>query len=419
VQGVSGPTEARVPATRLPAPDPADLLRRLTRGADCLTHVEHVAARAGSGVDWPEWAPPQLRAALARRGVARPWSHQAAAASLAHAGRHVVVSTGTASGKSLAYHLPVLSTLADDPRATAIYVAPTKALAADQYRVVSELADPDVRPSIYDGDTPMEEREWVRAYSRFVLTNPDMLHRGVMPRHAQWSTFLRRLRYVVIDECHAYRGVFGSHVAHTIRRLRRVCARYGTAPVFILASATVSDPATTASRLIGLDVAAVTEDGSPRGGVTFALWEPPLLPGLPPDTDPSLPAQRAADLTDNDPVAGLTRAGWPAGADAGAGAGSTRVSEPREMPAAGGGAGLTRAEAGAQVRVSALGQTADLLADGVAQGSRTLAFVRSRRGAEVVASMARRTLRQVAPDLVERVAAYRAGYLREECRSIE
>src|SRR5262249_40193644 len=159
-----------------------------------------VAARGGSEADWPEWVRPELRATLAERGVGRPWSHQVAAASLARSGRHVVVSTGTASGKSLAYHLAVLTDLTDDPRAPAIYVAPTKALAADQLRVVADLADPDVRPSAYDGDTPWEEREWVRTYARFVLTNPDMLHRGVLPRHAQWSTFLRRLRYVVIDE---------------------------------------------------------------------------------------------------------------------------------------------------------------------------------------------------------------------------
>ncbi len=223
--------------------DPDELLRRLTRGLDCLTHVERVPSRAGSTVDWPSWVPADLRTALRARGVDRPWSHQASAADLAHAGRHVVVSTGTASGKSLAYHLPVLTALAADPRATALYFAPTKALAADQLRALSEIAPADVRASVYDGDTPWEEREWVRTYSRFVLTNPDMVHRGVLPRHAKWSTFLRRLRFVVIDECHTYRGVFGSHVAHVIRRLRRICARYGSSPVFVLASATVGDPA--------------------------------------------------------------------------------------------------------------------------------------------------------------------------------
>ncbi|HEY7175598.1 MAG TPA: DEAD/DEAH box helicase, partial [Micromonosporaceae bacterium] len=259
-------------------PDPAELLQRLTRGVDCLTHVERVTARRGTPASWPEWVPRDLRRVLRTRGVVRPWSHQAAAADLAFQGHHVVVSTGTASGKSLAYHLPVLATLTNDTRATALYIAPTKALAADQLRAVSAIAPPEVRAALFDGDTPWDEREWVRTFSRFVLTNPDMVHRGILPRHATWSTFLRRLQYVVIDECHTYRGVFGSHVAHVIRRLRRVCERYGASPVFLLASATIGEPAATASRLTGLDVVAVTDDGSPRGGVTFALWEPPLRP---------------------------------------------------------------------------------------------------------------------------------------------
>jgi DEAD/DEAH box helicase domain-containing protein len=401
VQGVSGPADVRIPATTRPIDvdrtdvdaderspgrtigsglGPDELLRRLTRGVDCLTHVERVPSRTGSTVDWPLWVPTDLRVALRTRGVERPWSHQAAAADLAHAGRHVVVSTGTASGKSLAYHLPVLTALAADPRATALYFAPTKALAADQLRALSEIAPADVRVSVYDGDTPWEEREWVRTYSRFVLTNPDMVHRGVLPRHANWSTFLRRLRYVVIDECHTYRGVFGSHVAHVIRRLRRICARYGSSPVFLLASATVGDPAGTASRLTGLDVTAVTDDGSPRGGVTFALWEPPFLP-------------------------------------IGAGANHRDGGEPSETEAPG--AENSGMEAWPQIRVSTLRQTADLLTDAVVHGARTLAFVRSRRGAEVVATMTRRALAEAVPELAGRVAAYRAGYLREERRQLE
>jgi DEAD/DEAH box helicase domain-containing protein len=352
------------------APDPHDLLARLTRGADCLTHVQHVPPRPGRTAGWPDWVPADLRTALRTRRVDRLWTHQAAAADLARAGRHVVISTGTASGKSLAYHLPVLTALAEDPRATALYFAPTKALAADQLRAVSAIASPDVRAAVYDGDTPWEEREWVRTFSRFVLTNPDMVHRGVLPRHGNWSTFLRRLRFVVIDECHTYRGVFGSHVAQVIRRLRRVCARYGASPVFLLASATVGDPAGTASRLIGLDVEAVTDDGSPRGGVTFALWEPPFLP-----------------------------IGHAVDADRG-GADDSFGSRP-------------------EIRMSTLRQTADLLTDAVVNGARTLAFVRSRRGAEVVATMSRRALAEAVPDLAGRVAAYRAGYLREERRSLE
>ncbi|NYF56499.1 DEAD/DEAH box helicase [Micromonospora purpureochromogenes] len=347
---------------RPPTAAPGDLLRRLRarHGDDPVTHVERVPARPGEPAPWPQWAPEDLRAAFARRGVVAPWRHQAEAAELAYAGRHVVVATGTASGKSLAYQLPALATLLADPRATVLYLAPTKALAADQLRAVAGLELDGVRPATYDGDTPRAEREWIRRHSRFVLTNPDMLHHGILPGHAHWSGFLRRLAYVVIDECHTYRGVFGSHVAHVLRRLRRQCAKYGRTPVFVLASATSGDPATAAGRLTGLPVAAVTEDTSPRGGVTFALWEPPLLPDS---------SGEVADL--------------------------------------------------APVRRSALRETADLLADTVAEGVRTLAFVRSRKGAEVVAANARRALDEAVPGLGDRVAAYRAGYLREERRELE
>ncbi|MFC8301818.1 DEAD/DEAH box helicase [Micromonospora orduensis] len=354
-------------------PTPVDLLRRLRArtAGDPVTHVERVPARPGVPAPWPPWAPPELRDAFARRGVAAPWRHQAEAATLAYDGGHVVVATGTASGKSMAYQLPALATLLADPRATVLYLAPTKALAADQLRAVAALELEGVRPACYDGDTPRAEREWIRRHSRFVLTNPDMLHHGILPGHAQWSGFLRRLAYVVIDECHTYRGVFGSHVAHVLRRLRRQCARFGATPVFVLASATSGDPATAAGRLTGLPVTAVTEDASPRGGVTFALWEPPLLP---PDSgaSPPVPPQATGDHDDLH-----------------------------------------------QVRRSALRETADLLADTVAEGVRTLAFVRSRKGAEVVAANARRALDDAVPGLGDRVAAYRGGYLREERRELE
>ncbi|WP_433355833.1 DEAD/DEAH box helicase [Micromonospora saelicesensis] len=364
---------ATVSAGPGPGPTPADLLRRLrARGAaDPVTHVERVPARGGVPAPWPSWAPAELRAAFTGRGVAAPWQHQAEAANLAYEGQHVVVATGTASGKSLAYQLPALATVLADPRATVLYLAPTKALAADQLRALAALELEGVRPACYDGDTPRTEREWIRRHSRFVLTNPDMLHHGILPGHAQWSGFLRRLAYVVIDECHTYRGVFGSHVAHVLRRLRRQCARFGATPVFVLASATSGDPATAAGRLTGLPVTAVTEDASPRGGVTFALWEPPLLP---PDSSASSPVPPQA------------------------------TGEHDELH---------------QVRRSALRETADLLADTVAEGVRTLAFVRSRKGAEVVAANARRALDDAVPGLGDRVAAYRGGYLREERRELE
>jgi len=349
-----------VPA--LPAPPPGTLLDRLRldpRRAERVTHVERVPARAGRSTRWPAWVPPLLVDRLALGGVPAPWEHQAAAADLAWAGRSVVVATGTASGKSLAYLLPVLSSLLTEERATALYLSPTKALATDQLRAVRALNLMAVRAATYDGDTPREERDWVRRHGRLVLTNPDMLHRAVLPRHSDFASFLRGLRYVVVDECHSYRGVFGSHVAQVLRRLRRVCARYGADPVFVLASATVSEPEVSAALLTGLPVTAVTEDAAPHGSTEFALWEPPLLPDY------------------------------------------------------GGG------ENGAPVRRSATAETGDLLADLVVEGARTLAFVRSRRGAESVALGARRAVGEVAPSLVRRVAAYRGGFLPEERRELE
>jgi DEAD/DEAH box helicase domain-containing protein len=336
----------------------ASVLARTDEEERPVTHVHHVPVRESSTSGWPEWVSPPLRARLEERGVHAPWRHQVDAAQLARDGRHVVVATGTASGKSLAYQLPALTRLAEDPRACVLYLAPTKALARDQLASVAALADPSVRPAAYDGDTPGEERDWVRRRSRWIVTNPDMLHRGILPAHQKWSSTLRRVAYVVIDECHAYRGVFGSHVGHVLRRLRRICRRYGAEPVFVLASATVAEPAAAASRLVGAPVEAVTDDGSPRPGATFALWEPPLT----------------------------ERTG----------------------------------EHGAPLRRSAASDAAGLLADLVERGARTLAFVRSRRSAESVAEQARRLLHDRGrDDLVRRVDSYRGGYLPEERRELE
>jgi DEAD/DEAH box helicase domain-containing protein len=398
---------------------PAELLHRLrsrsSAAADSpVTHIERVPARTGRPAAWPSWVSPELRAALEENcGITAPWEHQAAAAELAHAGTHVVLATGTASGKSLAYQLPALTRLLDDPRATVLYLSPTKALAADQLRAVARLGLPGVRPATYDGDTPREEREWIRQHSRFVLTNPDMLHHSMLPGHAKWGVFLRRLGYVVIDECHSYRGVFGSHVAHVLRRLRRLAAQYGGDPVFVLASATSGDPADAATRLTGVPVRAVTEDASPRGAVTFALWEPPLLP--PPDpgpvpdpsalSDPSaLPDPALGPVPDPGPVRDLGTVPHPRAAPSSGARPPAFDASVVELP---------------PVRRSALRETADLLADAVTAGTRTLAFVRSRRGAEVVATMARRALDEAVPGLGDRVAAYRGGYLREDRRAIE
>ncbi|MFF5423847.1 MULTISPECIES: DEAD/DEAH box helicase [unclassified Streptomyces] len=350
-------------------PSPGTVLGRLSSGesrASRITHTEHMPAREGRHAVWPDRIRPEVIAAIQEAGIGHPWAHQAEAAEHALDGRSVVIATGTASGKSLAYLAPVLSTLLDGSEApngrgaTSLYLSPTKALAADQRRAVKELAAPlgnRIRPAVYDGDTPVEEREWVRQYANHVLTNPDMLHRGILPSHPRWASFLRALRYVIVDECHTYRGVFGSHVAQVLRRLRRVCARYGSEPVFLLASATSADPARAAHRLTGLDVVEVADDASPRGELVFALWEPPLT----------------------------------------------------EL----------RGERGAPVRRTATAETADLLTDLTRQRVRTVAFVRSRRGAELISVIAQERLAETDRALARRVAAYRGGYLPEERRALE
>src|SRR5882757_6322876 len=205
-----------------------------------LVHLEHIPGQQGQPTSWPESVRPDVTAALAARGIASPWTHQAQAAALARAGRHVIIATRAASGKSAGYLAATLSEVLDG--GTALYIAPTKALAADQLKAVRDLGVPRVRATCYDGDSTVAERAWAQAHANYLLTNPDMLHSGLLPNHARWRGFFRRLRVVIIDECHGYRGVFGSHVAQVLRRLRRVAAHHAALgsrpePVFILASA--------------------------------------------------------------------------------------------------------------------------------------------------------------------------------------
>ena len=215
--------------------------------------------------------------ALAARGVERLYTHQASAFEAAARGEHILVATGTASGKTLAFNLPVLDTLAGDPKSRALYLYPTKALAQDQARSLAELGVPRLRAAIYDGDTERERRWQIRKWSNVVLTNPDMLSVGILPHHDRWADVLHNLRYVVVDEAHVYRGVFGSHVANVIRRLRRAASIYGAHPQFLLASATVANPGELASELVGEPVTVISDDGAPRAERTIALWNPPLL----------------------------------------------------------------------------------------------------------------------------------------------
>jgi DEAD/DEAH box helicase domain-containing protein len=336
-------------------------------GEHPLRHVAELPARHGRQRPWPTWVEPDVLRAFADRGISSPWTHQVQAADLAHAGRHVVISTGTASGKSLAYQLPILNALATDPRARALYISPTKALGHDQLRAAHTLtaAIPrlsDVAPTAYDGDSPAEVRRFARERSRWIFSNPDMVHLGLLPNHARWAVFLRGLRFVVIDECHYYRGVFGSNVAMVLRRLLRLCARYAAdpavTPTVIFASATTAAPGATATELIGRPVEEVTDDASPQGARTVALWEPALR----------------TDLV---------------------------------------------GENGAPVRRSAGSEAARVMADLIAEGARTLTFVRSRRGAELTALSARARLADTAPELAEMVASYRAGYLPEDRNALE
>lgn len=335
-----------------------------------LQHVRRVPARHAVNVSWPDWVHSDVVDAYSFVGVDQPWRHQIEGAEAAHRGEHTVIATGTASGKSLAYQLPALDAVhraaqrvADNPGllesdgAVALYLSPTKALAADQLAALAALQLPSLRAATYDGDTAAADRRWIRDHSNFILCNPDMLHFGVLPNHTWWARFFRRLKFVIIDEAHSYRGVFGSHVAVLLRRLRRICAHYGADPVFIGASATSSDPGTSFARLIGAPVTTITEDCSPHGATTVALWEP--------------------ELTE------------------------------------------FQGENGAKSRRTAIAETSDLLANLVSAHVRTIAFIKSRRGAETISSVTKRLLDDVDPSLPQRVAAYRSGYLPEERRELE
>ncbi|MEX2413009.1 MAG: DEAD/DEAH box helicase [Thermoleophilaceae bacterium] len=326
----------------------------LKRGeGEQLVARSRAGAQAATRVPMPDSLHPELRAALAAAGIDELYSHQAETLASAYDG-HTIVTTGTASGKSLAFNLPVLDTLAHDPSARALYLYPTKALAQDQARALHALKLRYLRPAIYDGDTPKEERPAIRRRSNVILTNPDMLHVGVLPNHKAWGDVLANLAWIVVDEAHTYRGVFGSHVANVLRRLRRLALAYGTEPRFVLASATIANPVELAERLTGCDVRLVDREGAPRHQRQIAMWNPPL--------------------------------------------GDARVG----------------------ARASALAEAADLLADLVEQGVRTICFLRSRRGIELIQRFTRARLEERGrADLAELVAPYRAGYTPAQRREIE
>ena len=242
-----------------------------------LAHLTTEPARDPRLAPFPEDLQPALRDALAAQGIERLYAHQAQAYDAVRAGGHVIVTTGTASGKTLAFNLPVLDALAADPKSRALYLYPTKALAQDQARALAALEAPGVRAAIYDGDTPQERRPQIRRWANLILTNPDMLHIGVLPRHDLWADVLHNLRFVVVDEAHVYRGVFGSHVSNVLRRLRRLARIYGADPQLVLASATIANPGELAHSLLGVEATVVGDDAAPRAERTIALWNPPLI----------------------------------------------------------------------------------------------------------------------------------------------
>ena len=315
-------------------------------------------AREGPGR--PRWGPtpeelhPRVVEALARVGVERLYAHQAEAIASAWA-RPTIVTTGTASGKSMCFNLPTLDVLCRDRRARALYLYPTKALAQDQARALAAFGlAREVRPAIYDGDTPREARAEIRRRANIVLTNPDMLHVGILPNHGAWADLFANLAVVVVDEAHVYRGVFGSHVANVLRRLLRIAAAYGTAPRVMMASATIANPVELAERLTGLEgFALIDRDGSPAPERKIAIWNPPLT----------------------DEASGTRR--------------------------------------------SALGEAAELLAGLVREGARMICFMKSRKGVEVLSRLVRDDLASEDPELAELVAPYRAGYTPQQRRELE
>lgn len=326
-----------------------------------ITHVEEIPAHPAEYGEWPEWVHPALRHALEERGVQRLFRHQQLCAEAAWRGEDVVVATGTSSGKSLGYQLPVLSALAADERACALYITPTKALGSDQLQATLALTKdlPGITPAPYDGDTPVDARRAIRDQSRFVFTNPDMLHASILGSHERWARLLRHLRFIVVDESHTYRGVFGANVSLVFRRLLRLARAYGSEPTLVFASATSAAPAEHAELLCGRPVRAVDVDTAPTGERTVVLWEPGFIEGA-------------------------------------------------------------EGEHGAPVRYAATTEAASIMGWLVREGARTLTFVRSRPAAEIVAMRAQEDLSAAGrPDFAQRIAAYRAGYLAEDRRALE
>ncbi|MGI5817920.1 MAG: DEAD/DEAH box helicase [Armatimonadota bacterium] len=331
------------------------------------SHIEVIPAREARYADLQDGLHPGVEQALRAQGIERLYTHQAEAIEHIRAGRNVVIVTGTASGKTLCYNIPVIETMLDDPMATALYIYPTKALAQDQLRGLGRLETDEMAEwfmaGTYDGDTPSNLRRRLRDGGNVLLTNPDMLHQGILPHHARWNRFFTHLRHVVIDEVHAYRGVFGSHLANVMRRLQRICRHYGAQPQFVCCSATIGNPREHAERITGVPMEPVDDDGSPRGPRRFVLWNPRPL---------STAARGSGE-------------NWRVGGD----------------------------------RRSALSEAIDLMTELVREEVQTIAFVRTRLAAELLFKGVRDRLRPISRRLSQSVHAYRGGYLPAERREIE
>jgi DEAD/DEAH box helicase domain-containing protein len=247
---------------------------------EVLTCVRQIPAREATFRPLPEWVQPDLREAYSAKGISQLYSHQAATAELVHNGKNVVVVTPTASGKTLCYNLPVLNEVLENPDTRALYLFPTKALAQDQLAELHDLGtklDDRFGVFTYDGDTPSDARKSIRERGHIVLTNPDMLHAGILPHHTKWMRLFENLRYIVIDELHTYRGVFGSHLANVLRRLQRIARFYGSNPQFICCTATIANPGELASQLIEQEIEVVEENGAPSGEKLFVFYNPPMI----------------------------------------------------------------------------------------------------------------------------------------------
>src|ERR1700730_15159556 len=257
-----------------------DALAARDRNGEILTAVRHFPAREAQWADFPAWVHPDLAAAYAAKGIHHLYTHQASAAEAVHAGKNVVIVTPTASGKTICYNLPVLNAVLENSDARALYLFPTKALAQDQLAELHDLnqrLDDRFGVFTYDGDTPGDARKAIREKSHIVLTNPDMLHTGILPHHTKWTRLFENLRYIVIDELHSYRGVFGSHLCNVLRRLRRIANFYGTHPQFICCSATIGNPGELASRLLDNEEHVLIANGRPAAEKTFVFYNPPVV----------------------------------------------------------------------------------------------------------------------------------------------